>query len=171
MIPLSKSHPDLTKQWNLAKNQINPNEVSAGSSIKVWWICPKGHEWQSTIYNRTRKHGNNCPYCSNRKLAPDGSNSLAKTFPELAKLWDWSKNGSLTPENVVAGGETKYHWKCPKQEDHEWPSSIHSILSSTKRFKGTGCPVCRGIKVVKSNSFATLYPELSKEWLKCLSHS
>jgi hypothetical protein len=35
---------------------------SKGSSEKAWWICPLGHEWCATIYNRV--DGNGCPTCS-----------------------------------------------------------------------------------------------------------
>jgi hypothetical protein len=171
MKPLSLTHPDLIKEWHPYKNPKPIESVSAGNSTdKIWWICPKSHEWTSTIYNRTRKNGSNCPYCSHRRLYHDGSNSLAVELPELAKLWHPTKNGDLRPIQVVAGGEKKYFWKCPNGNDHEWQSSIHGILSTTKRFKGNGCPVCSGIKVVKSNCLATLYSEISKEWIECISH-
>ena len=63
---LSEKCPDLLKEWNYEKNNelgIFPDNVSYGSNKKVWWKCIKcGHEWQSTINNRSR--GKNCPHCA-----------------------------------------------------------------------------------------------------------
>ena len=62
---LQTTNPDLSKQWNIAKNNnLTPCDVTPGSNKKVWWVCDKGHEWESIIYNRVR--GNGCPYCSGR---------------------------------------------------------------------------------------------------------
>jgi very-short-patch-repair endonuclease len=35
----------------------------------VWWICSKGHEWDSTICNRS--NGRGCPKCSKRTSFPE----------------------------------------------------------------------------------------------------
>ena len=60
---LKSQYPELMKEWNYSKNTINPEDVSYGSDYKVWWICPKGHEWQTNIYFRTHnKYG--CPICA-----------------------------------------------------------------------------------------------------------
>lgn len=42
---------------------FNIDKVTRGSHRKFKWKCSKGHEWLTTISNRTSlKHG--CPYCS-----------------------------------------------------------------------------------------------------------
>lgn len=84
--------------------------------------------------------------------------SLAETHPEVAKQWHPTKNEDLTPFNVTSGSGKKVWWKCDKGDDHEWKSSIDS------RSIGTGCPVCDGKKIVKSNCLGTTHPNLSKEW-------
>lgn len=56
-------------------------------------------------------------------------------------------------------GSGKYiWWKCPKGDDHEWQTSARN------RRKGDGCPICSNRMVVKSNSLATLNPEIALEW-------
>lgn len=60
---LKSQYPDLMKEWNYEKNSINPESVSYGSDYKVWWICEKGHEWQTNIYFRTNNHYG-CPICA-----------------------------------------------------------------------------------------------------------
>lgn len=62
---LYEARPELLKEWDYEKNKdiADPMKVSRGSSIKVWWKCQKcGHEWQATIYNRSR--GSGCRQCS-----------------------------------------------------------------------------------------------------------
>ena len=79
--------------------------------------------------------------------------SLAEINPTLAKEWHPTKNAGLTPYHITASSMTKVWWKCEKGEDHEWQSNANN------RTNGTGCPVCRGLKVVLSNCLATLNPK------------
>ena len=67
MKKLLSSYPHLVKEWHPIKNgELTPNQVTYGSGKKVWWLCPKGHSYDTTINKRTnRKLG--CPYCSGRK--------------------------------------------------------------------------------------------------------
>jgi hypothetical protein len=60
---LSTTHPELIKEWDYTKNNIlTPQNVNHGSGKKVWWICSKGHEWETSLCYRSR--GNGCPKCS-----------------------------------------------------------------------------------------------------------
>ena len=40
-----------------------------------------------------------------------GENDLQTVHPELAKEWDYSKNGELTPEKVTFSSSKKVWWK------------------------------------------------------------
>jgi very-short-patch-repair endonuclease len=149
--------PLLLKEWHSTKNgEINPENLTIGSGKKIWWQCLKNmeHVWLASI--DSRNSGNNCPYCSNQKVT--SSNSLAITNPKLSSEWHQTKNGSLTPFDVVEGSGKSVWWKCNKGNDHEWRASISS------RNSGNGCPICYGIKVVKSNSLKTMFPKVSSEW-------
>lgn len=154
---LETINPTLAKEWHSTKNHnLTPNDVLPSSNKKVWWICTKGHEWQSIIGNRTKERG--CPYCSNRKVL-SGYNDLATTNPELAKEWHPLKNGNLTSNSVTAGFNRKVWWQCNKQKEHEWMAIVGS------RNSGSGCPYCSNNKVsVGYNDLATTNPELAKEW-------
>ena len=46
---LATTHPQLAKEWHPTKNTFSPNTVPHGTRKKVWWICPKGHEYQASI--------------------------------------------------------------------------------------------------------------------------
>ena len=87
------------------------------------------------------------------------TNSLATQYPELAADWHPSKNGGLTPDEVVAGSDKKVWWKCNKGPDHEWETALNN---RTK--KGTGCPCCSGRKFSVTNSLSALEPEAAAEW-------
>ena len=84
---------------------------------------------------------------------------LSVTHPEIAAQWHPTKNGELRAENVKAGSVMRVWWKCPAADDHEWQSPVHQRAQI-----GHGCPYCSGVRVAKSTSLATKYPELVKEW-------
>lgn len=151
-----RDREDLLCQWHPEKNgTLTPERVAAGSHRTVWWVCGKGHEWEATV--KTRTEGCGCPVCANRTLAP-GENDLASMYPEIARQWHPTKNGALTPRDVVSGSGRKVWWKCEK--GHEWQASV---LSRTG--KGNGCPVCAGKVVIPGNNdLATVFPAVAAEW-------
>ena len=61
---LTEKYPEIAGQWNFARNgSLKPEMFFAASGEVVWWLCDKGHEWNSII--RSRITGSGCPYCSN----------------------------------------------------------------------------------------------------------
>jgi hypothetical protein len=64
----------------------------------------------------------------------------------------------LDPDQVTYGSGKKVWWKCQKDPQHEWNSSIDN------RTKGRGCPFCAGQKITASNSLKSLYPQIAEEW-------
>ena len=60
---LKTTHPDLVRQWDIKKNgNITPDMVTSGTCEKAWWVCDKGHSWESVIRGRANG-GVGCPYC------------------------------------------------------------------------------------------------------------
>ncbi|MBX9923170.1 MAG: DEAD/DEAH box helicase family protein [Rhabdochlamydiaceae bacterium] len=151
--------PLLKEQWHPTKNGTHlPNEVTVGSSRKVWWKCSNGldHEWEAVVHKRTSR-GDGCPYCSGQKLSK--SNSLATLHPDLASQLHPTKNGELSAETLIAGSHKKVWWQCSKISDHKWEAVVHKRTS-----RGNGCPYCSGQKLSKSNSLATLYPDIALQF-------
>lgn len=148
--------PDFLNEWDNEKNSkmsLFPDKVSFGSSSKVWWICPKGHSYQSRVSNRTiLKRG--CPYCAGR-YAIKGENDLESVNPQLAKQWA-DKNEPLSPSDVLPNSNKKVWWICDK--GHLWEASIHS------RNIGAGCPICAQILVSNETCLAKKNPELAEQW-------
>ena len=64
--------PEVTKQWHPIKNgDLTPNKITYGSRKKVWWLCPKGHSYESIVKSRTGKNSTGCPSCSNQSSEPE----------------------------------------------------------------------------------------------------
>jgi superfamily II DNA or RNA helicase len=154
---LATLHPEIARQWHPTKNgAVSPADVTPGSSSeKYWWQCDKhaDHVWDAKVRDRIR--GSGCSFCRGFRVST--SNSLAAIYPALATEWHLTKNGSLTPEDVVAGSAQKHWWQCMKYADHAWQSSV------ANRIRGSGCGVCRGFFASDSNSLGSLYPEIAAE--------
>ena len=128
--------PDLAEQWHPEQNgNLSPRQISPGSTKKVWWLCERGHPYQSMVFSRAEGCG--CPYCAGKK-AWSGFNDLATTFPQLARQWHRGLNGALKPEHVTRGSHKAVWWECA--EGHVWKA----VVFSRTRAKAAGCPVCTG---------------------------
>jgi len=126
---LATVNPRLAKEWHPEKNgELTPYSVVSGSSKKIWWICDKKHEWESSLYSRTGKQKTGCPYCVNKKVTH--MTSFSTNFPHLVSFWDKDKNGTLTPDAIVPGTSKKIYWKCKK--GHEWILSPHVMIKRKK---------------------------------------
>ena len=66
----------LIKEWNYDKNlNIDPTKISSNYTKKVWWIGECGHEWEASVYTRT-KMGTNCPICAEERHASVSEKSV-----------------------------------------------------------------------------------------------
>ena len=64
---LATTHLEIAYEWHPEKNgDLTPLDVTANSKRKVWWICKKGHEWETRIVYRTMR-GTGCPHCKRFK--------------------------------------------------------------------------------------------------------
>ena len=155
---LLTTYPDIAAEWNYEKNTgLGPEDVTAMSNRRVWWICSRKHEWRVPVSNR---HKTGCPFCSNKRVLP-GFNDLETVHPDLAAEWNAKRNGSLKPSDVVYGSHRAVWWRCSK--GHEWRAAVIS------RHKGNGCPVCgrrkdKHVVLEGVNDLSTLSPVLTEEW-------
>jgi hypothetical protein len=132
--------------------------VSFGSTRPIWWRCPAAgdHSWRASPNQR---RGRGCPFCSGNRICR--SNSLAVRAPAVAREWDITRNGTLTPREVTAGSNRLVWWRCPKGADHRWRTAV-----SERGTTGRGCPFCSGRAVCRTNSLAFLEPAIAREWDK-----
>ena len=90
-------------------------------------------------------------------IVNEKENSIVVKLPEIAKQWDYEKNGRIKPEYIRASANHKFWWKCEK--GHSWEAPVYS------RANGNGCPCCSGkVLVVGENDLQSQNPELAKEW-------
>ena len=171
---LATTNPELAREWHPTKNgNLKPEDVTAGSHQKVWWLFPYddpktgkhfNFAWEATIDGRSR--GNGCPYLSIHPEVWKGFNDLKTLNPELAREWHPTRNGNLKPTDVTVSSGQKVWWYLPyddpktgKHFDFEWPATVHS------RSKGNGCPYLTGSAVWPGfNDLATTHQELAREW-------
>lgn len=60
---LATTSPFLAQSWHPDRNgEVTASHVTQYSNSVRWWRCQEGHEWESTVNNRS--HGQGCPYCS-----------------------------------------------------------------------------------------------------------
>ena len=80
---LATVNPSLAREWHPTLNgKLTAKQVTAGSSKKkVWWLCPRGHEYQATVANRS--NGTGCPICKKEQKT---------SFPEQAILFYLGKH-------------------------------------------------------------------------------
>ena len=144
---LATTNPELAKEVS-PNSKIKAEEVTTNSGKRLSWRCNKGHEWETTVDSRSR--GNDCPYCSNRKIL-QGFNDLSTLNPELAK--EVSPDSKIKATEVTAFSNKKLLWICVR--GHEWEATVD------KRSQGRGCPKCSGSKMEENLAelIRTLLPE------------
>jgi hypothetical protein len=99
---LAVRRPDLAVQWHAKRNgPRTPASVVCNSTARVWWQCPREltHVWATTVHARaSRPRG--CPFCSGHRVSQ--TNSLAIGAPAIAREWHQSRNGALSPGEVLS---------------------------------------------------------------------
>ncbi|MEU8182111.1 zinc-ribbon domain-containing protein [Micromonospora sp. NPDC049047] len=157
---LAVMHPSLAAQFDPILNDgRTPDQVVAGSSLWAVWRCTMGedHVWAMPVVSRVVRDAG-CPACRGRQVSV--TNSLSTRRPDLAAQWHPTRNGDLTPADVVAtSSTTPVWWKCPQGSDHEW-----STMAYQRTVVGTGCPCCVNLQLSVTNSLATRRPDLAAQW-------
>jgi hypothetical protein len=157
---LTTMNPSLASEWHPTKNgNLNPEDVSAGSGIRVWWFCDKDHEWQALVINRNA-NGSKCPICEYpeyyKKELLVGTNDLACVELEIASQWHPTKNGELTPDAIVRMSDEKVWWLA--ECGYEWEAT-------PKSRKNNGCPECIRLKIRRgANDLSSVSPVVASEW-------
>lgn len=132
--------PEIVTEWDFSKNcGFGPEDFSYGSQVNAHWICEKKHTWRTRILTRCVQN-RNCPQCFGTR--PDRApvieeRSLGFCYPHLVEEWHPTKNGDLTPWNVLAGSKRQAFWRCKKNKRHVWLAIIKARANL-----GSGCPDC-----------------------------
>ncbi len=137
----------LLKQWDFEANgDLSPKEIPLNYSNGVAWKCDVcGYKWSSSPNSRVRKDSiSGCPHCTGRVAMP-GVDDLETLYPEVAKTWDYERNGDTLPSQIKPYANRKYYWICPTC-NKSYPAFPGN------RVEGHGCSACGHVKVGKNNS-------------------
>jgi len=80
-------------------------------------------------------------------------------FDDELLEWDWVFNGDLDPRTLPAGSKQRVVWRCCLNADHVWDGRVRD-RTQTPSF----CPFHMGNRVHPSESLASFYPWLAREW-------
>lgn len=153
-------------QW-FPQNQFRPGEepkrnrritaadIRSTTKEMFIWRATCGHDWQASVYDRTRGQG--CGICFGMNQMPTEDISLAAVHPGVANMWHKSKNGSVKPTQVRPNSGKKYYFRCARYADHIFKATVASVVRSWQSGKN-GCPNCRGLSVIYRESLAAKYP-------------
>ena len=170
---LAVIHPLSIDFWDYEANDgLSPDLLTPSSGKKVWWVreCNtdiglQRHKWDAPV-DWMAKNGFKCPYCSTSNARVlKGFNDLETLYPNIAKEWDYSKNGNLKPDDILSKASKKVWWvkECVPNNPygtHSWKTSIRHRTADN-----TGCNVCSSRVVLSGfNDLATQYPDIAKEW-------
>lgn len=151
-------NPAWEKYWNFEKNEnreINPYKIGRNSHIKASWICSRCGKAFERSLSKTKDEVF-CNECSidkgvtNRiKTYTEKYGNLLEIYPEIAKEWDYEKNGELKPDEVTCHSSQKVWWICPN--GHSYKSSV------SHKVDGRGCPKCSKEKSISFPEKAIVY--------------
>jgi hypothetical protein len=152
--------------WDHDENEnLDPSKILIGTDKKINWYCKNGelckHKFplcpRSVLRNRSKAKRKIavfcsgtyrgpitpkmlkifCPFCTGNQVCAD--NCLSTTNPEIAKQWDYHKNGNKKPVDYTRGSKVYIWWKCDKHKSYEARIQDRTI-------KKTGCPKCNASK-------------------------
>ena len=130
---LASLRPVLTHQWHpILNGDKSPHDFTCGSNRIAWWLCEKGHEWDTGIDNRSKENGTDCPYCSGHKVWR-GFNDVWTVNPVIAEML-------LNPEDgykYTQSSNVKVDWKCLSCENIIKNKQMNEINQ-----RGLSCPKC-----------------------------
>jgi len=143
--------------WCPTRNEtLTPAAVLPKSGRTVWWLCPAGHEWRTSVYARVSLRSG-CPYCAGQRATDE--TSLAQRYPAVAGEWHPTRNGNRTPETTTFGSRIGVFWVCYSC-GHEWRATPHS-----RTVRGTSCRECAWSTTRISRVPLTLtHPEIAAQW-------
>ena len=70
-----------------------------------------------------------------------------------------TKNGNLTPKDIITAFGKKFWWQCSKC-GYEWQAT-----AAHRKFSKSGCPLCANkVLITGINDLETKAPHIAKEW-------
>ena len=153
---LTTLYPQIAALFHPSKNlPATANTLAPHSNKRYVWVCPKGHDFTSTPGQLVVGYG--CGVCSGIQVL-SGFNDLCTRAPDLAREWNYERNGALDPRSISGGSALKVWWVCP--QDHNYQMRIDNRV-----FLGRQCAVCGNRQIeIGVNDLASQRPLLASQW-------
>ena len=148
---LAAQRPDLIREWDWEANaELDPMQISLGSTIRVAWSCSGYGTWVAEV--RMRVAGSGCHKCAiekrGRRRVPRGL--LRDEHADLVKQLHPTKNAHIDLDKVTSGSIISALWVCKICQDvppgcsypREWEAPIQN-----RTLAGSGCPYRAGHRV------------------------
>ena len=145
---LATTHPEFAQ----FAHDWDPTRYSAGSAVKVNWICSKGHVFDMRIKDATKSKSKIfCSVCNGHSILV-GFNDLLTTDPLIAaEAYDWD------PRTVTRGSNKKRKFKCTR-------GHIYETVIASRALELVGCRFCRNQIVLEGfNDLASQNPIIAAE--------
>ena len=167
----NKTKQDLRKNYNCVKDGIILYRIREGlpslNDSSVDYVVQRNQEDLSDILKKLLSEitetvidvdlKRDSIAIENLREYAEKETSFLFSNPEVAREWNYEKNGNLKPEHFAANSHKKVWWKCKK--GHEWQATIKD------RNNGNGCPYCSSKIILKDfNDLQSTNPTLVAEW-------
>lgn len=126
---LKYNFPSIAAEWH-EKNELSPENFTPFSNKKILWKCAKGHEWTTSIVQRTAS-GNGCPKCSNQS-SKNEIRILTELHVAIGKSLSRHKIDAIEVDifipslNVAIEYDGKYWHEGKDQKDREKSSTLEA---------------------------------------------
>ena len=140
--------PELAAAW---ADDTDPRQVMVGDWGMRRFRCANGHH-PRVAPARFLEAG--CQFCQ-ANTTRQNRKWLADTVPEIAAQWHPTRNGKLTPSDVIWDSQRVVWWQADCC-GHEWQESVRN----RDKYQRVRCPQCRTLL----GSLASENPGLAAEW-------
>ena len=130
---LRVTEPIVASQWHPTLNgDLLPEHVTRGSDKRIWWQCSQGHNWETTVSERTRKKAQGCPSCATTH------SGLEKKLEALLGLPKFNrcplKNSTYRPDIKVSDSlyvnADGLYWHCVLQKSRTYHRDLRRAFEA-----------------------------------------
>jgi Probable Zinc-ribbon domain len=126
---LSKTHPEIAAEWHPEKNDRTPDDVTFGSTYSAVWICSLGHEWRTSVGNRTS--GKGCRVCWYNNTVGEG-NPKWKGIGEMGATYWSTLLHNANKRNLEISIDPAYAWDLFLKQEQKCALSGRPLVMSAR---------------------------------------
>ena len=137
---LATINPKLASEWHPTLNTKQPTAYTAGSDVKVWWRCDRGHEWRAVI--SSRNSGRGCPICMSETQISIPEKTIFyyvnQAYPDCESNVSFKWLGKMELDIYIPSINTAIEY-----DGCRWHQSIENDLAKDEKCKKNGIRLIR----------------------------